>query len=276
MSSETAKPKNPLAEPGPWDLVAEGYEEVTRAFLGKYSKYGLDRLDLKPDQRLLDVATGPGTTSLLAAPLVHSIDALDFSSEMLAIARKNVLALGQGNIALHQGDGQHLPFADSSYDRAVSMFGLMFFPDRKRGMRELHRVLKSGGKALISSWAPVSVSPAMKAMFGALAAIDPTRTAPETDISSLENPAVLQRELADSGFDSVSVEAVEEVIEAESPEAFWDAMVRGSVPLVLLRKRVGEADFARQTELAHKFLRGQFQGPLRLPSTAYLAFATKK
>jgi ubiquinone/menaquinone biosynthesis C-methylase UbiE len=277
VSCENApsKPKGPLSQPGPWNLVAEGYEEVTREFLAKYSAHGLAKLDLKKEHRVLDVATGPGTSSLLAAPRVQAIDALDFSSEMLAIAQKNMQKFGYTNVTLHEGDGQALPFADTSYDRAISMFGLMFFPDRKRGMAEMYRVLKAGGRALLSSWAPVSLSPAMSAMFGALAAIDPSRPAPESDISSLENPDVFQRELEAVGFQSVSIEPVEQEIEFESPEAFWEAMVRGSAPLVLLRNKVGEAEFSRQTQIAHAFLNDHLKARRSLSSTAYLAFATK-
>ncbi len=275
MSAENAPPVNPLSSPGPWDLVSEGYEEVTRKFLGKFSEYGVKKLDLEAGDRFLDVACGPGTTSLIVAPLVRSVDALDFAPEMLRIARRNVSAYGLTNITLHEGDGQHLPFADASFDGAVSMFGVMFFPDRRRGMRELARVLRPGGKTLISSWAPVDMSPAMRVLFGALAAIDPSRKMPERDISSLENPEVFRAELEESGFGSVTVEAVEMYLDVESPEAFWDEMVRGAAPLTLLRKRVGEEEFARQTAIAHEYLREELQGITSLASVAHLAFGKK-
>lgn len=266
---------NPLSQPGPWDLVSEGYEEVTREFLGKYSEFGLKRLDLRSSDRLLDVACGPGTTSLLAAPHVRAIDALDFSGEMLRIARRNAESSGFTNIEFHEGDGQNLRFEDASFEKAVSMFGLMCFPDRRRGMRELFRVLRPGGRGLISSWAPVDMSPAMDALFGALRAIDPSRSAPERDVTSLENPDVFRAELEDCGFSSVVVEPVEMSMDLESPESFWDVMVRGSAPLVLLRSRVGEAAFADQTRIAHEYLRGTLTGVRSLSSVAYLAFIEK-
>lgn len=275
IAPSPSKPNSPLSQPGPWDLVSEGYEEVTREFLGKYSEFGLSKLDLRSTDKLLDVACGPGTTSLFAATKVDSIDALDFSSEMLRIARRNAETRGHQNIRFHEADGQNLPFADASFDRAVSMFGLMFFPDRLRGMREMHRVLRSTGRALISSWAPVDMSPAMNAMFGALRAIDPTRPAPERDITSLENPDVFRAELEACGFSSVQIEPVEMSMDIESPELFWDVMVRGSAPLVLLRNRVGEEEFARQTSIAHEYLRKTIGGMRSLSSVAYLAFVGK-
>jgi ubiquinone/menaquinone biosynthesis C-methylase UbiE len=272
--SSSVKAPNPLSEPGPWNLVSQGYEEVTRAFLAKYSAWGIERLDLSDKQRVLDVACGPGTSTLLVAPTVLHVDAIDFSEDMLHIARDNAARAGLTNVTFQYADGQALPFADASYDRALSMFGLMFFPDRTRGMRELRRVLHPGGRALVSSWAPVSASPAMMAMFGALRAIDPTRPAPETDITSLENPAVFRAELEAAGFEHVSVEAVPQAMEFESPESFWDQMVRGSAPLVMLRNRVGEAEFTRRSQVAYEFLRSHLGSTRTLESTAYLAFAS--
>lgn len=277
MSEENVRPStaNPLSSPEPWDLVSEGYEEVTREFLGKFSEYGLKKLELQADDRFLDVACGPGTTSLFAAPLVRAIDALDFAPEMLKIARRNAAARGLNNITFHEGDGQNLPFADASFDKGVSMFGLMFFPDRRRGMRELARVLRPGGKLLLSSWAPVDMSSAMRALFGALSAIDPSRRMPERDISSLENPEVFRAELEETGFHNVAIEPVEMAIEVSSPEAFWNEMVKGAAPLTLLRKRIGEEEFARQTTIAHEYLRGALDGVTSLASVAYLAFGEK-
>lgn len=266
---------NPLSSPEPWDLVSEGYDETTGEFLAKFSEYGIEKLELRTDDRFIDVACGPGTTSLLAAPLVRSVDALDFSPEMLRIARRNASDAGLTNVTFHEGDGQDLPFSESSFDKGVSMFGVMFFPDRRRGMRELARVIRPGGKVLISSWAPIDMSSAMRTLFGALSAIDPSRKMPERDISSLENPEVFRKELEESGFGSVTVEPVEMSLDFESPEAFWDGMVRGAAPLTLLRKRVGEEEFARQTKIAHEYLRGALRGVNSLASVAYLAFGEK-
>ena len=121
----------------------------------------------------------------------------------------------------------------------------------------------------------MDMSSAMSAMFGALRAIDPSRAAPERDVSSLENPELFRAELEESGFLAVSVEPVEMSMDLESPEMFWDVMVKGSAPLVLLRNRVGEEEFARQTAIAHAYLRKTLDGVRSLASVAYLAFAEK-
>jgi len=255
--------------------VADGYEEVTRPYLGRFSAIGLERLGLEAGHRLLDVACGPGTTTLLAASRVRHVDALDFSPAMLEQARKNVADSGLSNVTLHEADGQNLPFLAESVDRAVSMFGLMFFPDRARGLRELFRVLRPGGKALVSSWAPVSESPLMDALFAAIRILDPSRPAPQTDIASLENPRVLEGELRAAGFSHVEVETVPQALEFSSARELWADMAKGSVPFVLLRRFLGEEVWQEREPLAIAALEAAVGGRRTLASSAHLGLGTK-
>src|SRR5699024_11098930 len=98
---------------------------------------------------VLDVACGPGTLTLLAAAAGATVTALDFSSPMIAQLRTRAAALDLASaVEVHEGGGQRLPFASAVFDAAFSMFGLMFFPDRHAGLRELARVLKPGCPAL--------------------------------------------------------------------------------------------------------------------------------
>ena len=95
-----------------------------------------------PGSRIVDVACGPGTLSVLAAQAGHQLDALDFSRPMITKLTERMMALGVRAIKSHVGDGQALPFPDGTFDAGFSMFGLMFFPDRAKGFAELRRVLR--------------------------------------------------------------------------------------------------------------------------------------
>lgn len=275
---ESPAPK-PLADPGPWNEVAVGYEEVSRPFLEKFSSVGLARLEergsLDSTCRLLDVACGPGTTSLLCAERIESVDAVDFSKEMLGVFSARLETKNLDNVTLHHCDAQALPFEDARFDCAVSMFGLMFFPDRVRAMRELHRVLVPGGRVLISSWAPVTRSSAMMALFGAVRAIDPSRPEPETDIDSLENPDRFLQELTEAGFVDIEIDEAEASMDIVSPDAFWDEMAKGAVPIVMMKKQLGQEKFAASSETAKAHLRTSLEGQRTLSSVAYLAIAKK-
>jgi ubiquinone/menaquinone biosynthesis C-methylase UbiE len=235
---------NPFSQPEPWSLVAEGYEQTTLHFLGQFSKEALTFADLTPDSHILDVACGPGTLSRLAYPLVKAVDALDFADNMVALFQAFIVDKALSHVTVCQGDGQYLPFADNTYDAAFSMFGLMFFPDRIKGFSELKRVLKPGKKAVVSSWAPVNKSPAMNLMFGALRAGNPNIPEPEENVLSLENPDVFKSEMEQAGFKEVVIHSSTQPLPAPAnTKAFWDFMVLGSAPIVMMKKNLSEADW---------------------------------
>lgn len=270
-----APPASPLAQHGPWDLVAEGYDDVTRAYLAQFSEEALPHLRLTAESQLLDVACGPGTTTLLAAPRVRQVTSLDFSQNMLSHLEHHLKEDSVDNVTVVHGDGQALPFADDGFDAAISMFGLMFFPDRVRGMREIHRVLVSGGRVVIASWAPAAQSPLMAAMFDAVRAIDPDRPESPSELESLENPSVFQTELERAGFSKIEIVPATRSMTVESPEAFWNEMVRGSVPLVMLKRSMTAEQWAVAEQRALERLRSQLKPNSSLASTAYFGIATK-
>jgi SAM-dependent methyltransferase len=152
----------------------------------------------------------------------------------------------------------------------------MFFTDRLAGMRQMHRVLRPGGRALISSWAPLAQSFAMGVVFEAVRILDPTREAPVTDIRSLENPQVLHDEMVSAGFDRVTVSPAECEMEAADADAFWEAMLKGALPLVLLRKNLGSAEWAAREPQARDYVRSALSNGERLFSTAYLGYGEKR
>jgi len=245
---------NPFSAKEPWDEVAEGYAAEAHWVMGPFSEKAFELASPAEDAVIVDVAAGPGTLSLLAAPRVARVHALDFSEPMLKELAVKARKLGLENVEIHQGDGQALPFSNDSFDAGFSMFGLMFFPDRPRGYAELLRVLKPGGTAVVSSWADVTQSSLMMIMFGALHAADESRQAPKYDPNGLENPDNLAAEMKAAGFADVVVHAHVHEFDAPTAEELWAGLVRSSAPLVMLRKKLGEAEWAVQSQKAKSFM----------------------
>jgi SAM-dependent methyltransferase len=275
MTTEARPAPSPLAVAGPWDLVSAGYAAEAGAMMRPFTLDALQLAAPGPTAEVLDVATGPGVLALEVAPRVRRVDAVDFSESMLAELERKRDALGIGNVFARVADGQDLPFADASFDAAFSMFGLMFFPDRNRGFSELHRTLRPGGVAVVSSWAPVDQSPLMQLMFGALCAADPSRPAPKTNLLNLENPDLFRRELEQAGFHDVRVEPYTHGVRAESAEQMWHAMTRSSAPLVLLQRKLGPEEWERQSLLAKAYVVEQLPAPRELTTTAFLGFGRR-
>lgn len=111
----------------------------------------------KSDMQILDLASGTGepaiTIAKRIAPTGH-ITALDLSADLLAIAAERARQRGLTNVATQQADAQQLPFPDQQFDLATSRFGVMFFSDIDRALRELYRVLKPGARACFAVWGP--------------------------------------------------------------------------------------------------------------------------
>lgn len=269
MSSLVAS--NPLSGPRPWDLVADSYVDVAMPLLGLFGELAIERAEIGPDARVVDVATGPGTVACRVAGMAASVDAIDFSAEMVERCRERAAALGLRNVTVVQGDGQALPYEDGSFDLGFSMFGLMFFPDRPRGFRELHRVLRPGGRAFVTSWASVDKSPLMLARIAAWKAADPSAASPQKNVMTLENPELFATEMAAAGFVDVTVEPLYRDREFRNLDELCEGATRGNAPFELVRREIGEPEWRRRVDIMRDYL-GTHYGPfpLRLGSTAYL------
>ncbi|MDQ6961890.1 MAG: methyltransferase domain-containing protein [Mariprofundaceae bacterium] len=271
-------PKEPsfLSQPEPWDLVAEGYATTTMPMFRPYAEVAIESLGVSATGKVLDVACGPGTATLLLAKKACEVHAIDFSAEMLAILDEKIKIEKHLNIYPQFGDGQAMPFKDESFDAAVSMFGLMFFPDRYKGFSELYRILRAHGRIAVTSWAPVSQSPAMQIMFGALHVINPDLPEPKMAIDSLENPEQFEKEMQEAGFHQIKVQRVRKEFPVVSVADFWSAMVTGSAPIRMMKQVMSAQLWQEKERLALAYLEKELSHePEALCSDAWLGTGVK-
>jgi SAM-dependent methyltransferase len=229
---------NPLASPLSWNLVVRDYAEVTAPFFESYAKVALDRASVANGTRVLDVAAGPGTLALLAAKRGCRVAAVDFASGMIDALKAGATREGV-TVDAQVADGQALPFADGSFDAAFSMFGLIFFPDRGKGLRELRRVLVPGGRAVVSSWQPMERFSMLSDIFVALHDLLPSLPFGGGK-APLGEPSEFPDEMGAAGFESIAVEEVSASAEAATLDEAWDFLYRGSAPFTMIRKSIGE------------------------------------
>jgi SAM-dependent methyltransferase len=108
-----------------------------------------------PGQTVLDVATGPGEPALSIAAIVGAggeVSGVDVVPAMIDAARREAARRALGNTAFRVAPADELPFDADSFDAVVSRFGVMFFPSPLRGIREMLRVLKPGGRLAMAVW----------------------------------------------------------------------------------------------------------------------------
>jgi len=230
---------SPLAVPMPWDLVSSAYAEEVVPMFEAFSREALRLAAPTAGARIVDVACGPGTLSVLAAQAGYRVDAIDFSPQMLA---KLMPRIGSLPITAQVADGQALPFADATFDAGFSMFGLMFFPDRAKGFAELRRVLRPGAKAVVSSWLPMDGVPAFAAMFGAIreAMHKATGAPPPPDREMPLTTASACRTEMSASFANVEVHEFTTTQTAPSADALWESLTRTMAPVVLMKKSLGD------------------------------------
>src|SRR5713101_6862222 len=115
----------------------------------------LEAAQLRPGLRVLDLASGVGDPALsIAAEVGPSgrVTATDLGPGMMSLAEELARKKGLTNIEFHEANAEALPFADESYDVLTCRFGIMFFPDLPKALRECFRVLKPGGRAAFIAW----------------------------------------------------------------------------------------------------------------------------
>lgn len=130
---------------GDFNRVALGIVEASEQLVGA--------LDVRPRERVLDVACGSGNAALVSARRHAEVRGIDYVPALVERARSRAVADGLA-VTFQVGDAQELPFPDGSFDVALSVFGVIFAPDQERAAAELLRVCRPGGRIGLATWTP--------------------------------------------------------------------------------------------------------------------------
>jgi SAM-dependent methyltransferase len=132
--------------------IAGDFSEIARYYSDEAAKF-IERLNLRPGMKVLDVACGTGNQALPAARAGAVVTGVDIAPNLVEQARKNAEREGL-SIKFDEGDAEALPYDDASFDAVVTMFGAMFAPRPDLVAAELKRVCRSGGFIAMANWTP--------------------------------------------------------------------------------------------------------------------------
>ena len=213
-----------------WDESAAGWKKWWPSF-ERAAQVVNDRLvhlaQVKPGNRVLDIATGngePAVTAARAAGKAGRVVAVDQSPGMLAIARERAAQLGIGNIDFVESDAESLKLDKHSFDAGVCRWGLMFMPDLNNTVRTIHRALKPGARFATAVWNTGEKVPMIFLAAETVRNIAGLKPPPPDALlpTRLADTSILKSALEGAGFSEIVIEPMIVTFEFDSLEKFVD------------------------------------------------------
>lgn len=198
------------------------YARVLGPIEEKPRMLAVERAALQPQDRVLEVAVGPGLTLVEIAKRVHTVvEGVDLSPGMLEKARLAVAEAGLSNVRLQEGDARRLPFANGSFDVLYNsyMLDLIHLDDMPVVLGEFRRVLKPGGRLVLVNLS--KRDPARLTWFERLYQALPSRLVPH--VVGACRPVVMASHVSAAGFVNVQREWVPNRLPSEIVTAYRPA-----------------------------------------------------
>lgn len=264
--------QRPIQATTPPSEIYERY--MVPGIFARWSKVLLELVTPQPGERVLDLACGTGIVARTVAPMVQpggEVIGVDFSPAQIATA-------GSIDSSIHwrEGDAGSLPFNDQEFDLVVCQQGFQFFPHRVRAVKEVHRVLKAGGRVGITVWSSIEKSPGYLAIAHALGrTVGPSASGLLDELFAFPDPGEISRMFADGGFpDAVVVTPSIDAIFA-SAEEFTRAIAVGSIMRRTQTQFSDEALDLMADGVASEMAQYLTENGLAFPMEAHLLTATK-
>jgi ubiquinone/menaquinone biosynthesis C-methylase UbiE len=209
----------PDQQPAMWDDHVCVYETVFEPFTMGFADRAASTLHLRPHDRVLDVAAGSGGAALALAARGYPVTAIDASVKMVERMRARAAARDVA-VDVQLMDGQALTFPAASFDGALSVFGVILFPAAERGLCEMRRVVRPGGRVAVVTWTEPQSYELAAELGRAIQSVWADRPLPPLPAQlRYREEADFRKLFRDAGFPDVTIETVRSVLKA--PSARW-------------------------------------------------------
>jgi SAM-dependent methyltransferase len=207
---------------GAWSRAASSYSHTGPLFFQYFGKQVVDFALIPSGAKVLDVATGRGAVLFPAAEKVGQqgeVIGIDYSKGMVEETNAELGAKGVENAKVLWMDAEQLEFADNSFDVVFCSFALFFFPHPGGALGEFRRVLKSGGRLIVSTWGEGDARWEWLLVLRRQSASQQPQ--PPGAESSFDTPKSLKEALDQAGFADIEVDEVAHEFLYTSAEEWW-------------------------------------------------------
>ncbi len=215
-----------------WERIAAGYDDHVTPLHLAMADDPLDRVGLRAGMRVLDVAAGSGALSIPAARRGAKVVATDIAPTMIDRLVRRAQAHGLADVDARVMDGCDLEFDDGSFDVAASQNGVSSFPDLARGLRELVRVTRPGGRVLIVALGPPPRAEFLSFFTAAMQAVVAHFRGLSMDPPPLPfqvaDPETLGTQLSGAGLRDVTVEPCTWTMAIGTSSQLWEVVTHSS------------------------------------------------
>jgi ubiquinone/menaquinone biosynthesis C-methylase UbiE len=254
-----------------WEMVADKYHEYFEQLTRQTIPALMDGLESGAE--VIDVASGPGYVAAAAADKGCTVTGVDFSATMVERAKKLF-----PKIKFVEGDAEQLPVPDQSFDNYLMNFGLLHLENPEKALAESFRVLRPGGTAAFTVWAPPDRSAGFRCILGSIAEHG------DAAVNLPQGPAFFRfsdkyeflNQLTDVGFKDVRFRHIDMNWKLPDGEALFNAFFQGTPRTGgTLRAQSPESLTAIKNHLVENSIQFKNDANLNIPMVSLLALGRK-
>lgn len=213
-----------------YNAAADLFDHPANTFWDRFGGSTVERMNLLPGERVLDVCSGTGASALPAAIKVGpqgKVVAVDLADKLLAEAKLKAKAKRLDNLEFRVGDMLSLNYPEAGFDAVICVFGIFFVPDMALAVRELWRHVRPGGRLAITTWGENLFEPANSLFWRAVSDERPELYKDFNPWDRISSPEGLGAMLAEAGLRHADIVAEQAVHPINTPEDWW-MLVMGS------------------------------------------------
>ena len=205
----------------------------------------IQKLRIKPDDHVLDIAAGTGEPGLTIAALTKNgkVIGTDLSDGMLLIADANAAARGLKNYSTKAADVCDLPFEDHTFSAVSCRMGFMFFPDMQLAANEMYRVLKPGGRIATAVWSAPDQNFWVAGIMGVIKKYVelPPPPAGAPGMFRCAKPGLISDIFGQAGFKYITEQGMTGKVDFQDADTYWENMMDVGAPVIAVMDKSDDA-----------------------------------